>query len=97
MLDKTDLIEKLAERGYTKKGSKIILDDIFSVMKESLAEGEGIYIHGFGKFEIKMSKERETIDIKSRKRITIEPRKQVFFTPGDSLRSVVKDGFLRKK
>ena len=38
MLQKQELVERLAKKGYTKKDSKTILDDVFNVVMEGLVE-----------------------------------------------------------
>ena len=58
MLTKKDFIDRLAEKGYTKKDAALITDDVLNEISEILASGESIRFHGFGTFEVKEMAEK---------------------------------------
>lgn len=95
MLDRNDIIEKVAAKGYTKKDAKVILDDIFEVITEALADGEDVKLHGFGTFCVREIASRTTKDYRSGERITIPSHKVPKFVPGGALRRAVKEGIFR--
>ena len=94
-MKKKDLVERLAGKGYTKKSATIIIDDFVRVIAEALIEGEEISIHGFGTFYTIDTKPRESIDCRSKERITIPSFKAPKFTAGALLKRWVREGFIR--
>lgn len=96
MLKRNDIIERLAQRGYTKKDAGIILDDIIKMITEALVDGESVQIHGFGTFDVKEFASRETVDLQTKQRIVIPAYKAPKFTAGKLLKRAVKEGFLRE-
>ena len=96
MLKKEDIIERIMRKGYTKKDAGTILDDVLSVITESLVEGDSVQIHGFGTFEVKEYAERETVDFQTKERIVIPAYKAPKCTAGKLLKRAVKEGYIRK-
>lgn len=96
MLKRNDIIERLVSKGYTKKDSGIILDDIVKTITEALIEGESVQIHGFGTFGVKTYKPRETVDFQTKTRIVVPAYKAPKFTAGKLLKRAVKEGFIRE-
>lgn len=95
MIKRDGLIEKLAAKGYTKKGAGLIIDDIARTITELLADGEDVMIHGFGTFYVREIAERATIDLASKERIIIPGHKAPKFTAGEHLKRAVREGFVR--
>ena len=58
MLTKKDFINRLAEKGYTKKDAALITDDVLNEISEILASGDSVRFHGFGTFEVKEMAEK---------------------------------------
>lgn len=96
MLKKTDLVERLSQKGYTKKDGGIIIDDVFKVIMEALVQGEAVRIYGFGTFEVKEYAARESIDLQTRERVELPAYKIPKFTAGKLLKRAVKEGLLRE-
>lgn len=96
MLKRNDIIERLTQKGYTKKDAGIILDDLVRLITEELVAGESVQIHGFGTFEVKECAPRSTIDLQTKERITIPSYKAPKFTAGKLLKRAVKEGFIRE-
>lgn len=96
MLKRTDIIERLALKGYTKKDAGIILDDIVRVITEALVGGESVQIHGFGTFDVKELAAREIVDLKTKNRSVVPAYKAPKFTAGKLLKRAVKEGFIRE-
>ena len=96
MLKKSDLIDRLAAKGYTKKDSAVIIDDFVAVITEALTEGESVLLYGFGEFSVREHAARESVDVLTQERITIPAYKAPVFTAGKLLKRAIKEGFLRK-
>ena len=96
MITKTEFIAKLATKGYTKKDSEAILNDVLDTITEAMVEGESIQLYGFGTFSVRESAERETINFQTKERIRIPCHKAPRFTPGKLLRRAVKEGIIRE-
>lgn len=57
---KADLIEGIyLSSDVSKKDVRVVLDQLFEVLKDSLAEDKIIELRGFGTFELKKRKGRE--------------------------------------
>lgn len=97
MLKRKDIIERLTHKGYTKKDSGIILNDVFDVISEALVEGESVQIYGFGLFTVKDFKPRETIDFQTKERITVPSYKAPKFVAGKLLKRAIKEGYIRDR
>jgi len=53
---KADIVERVAEKcDITKKEAIDMVESVFSILKNTLEDGEDIKISGFGKFEVKPS------------------------------------------
>lgn len=96
MLQKEDFIERLAQKGYTKKDAGTIMNDFISTLEEILVSGESVMFRGFGTFEVRERKERESVTPKAHERITIPAFRAPHFTAGKLLKREVKEGFIRK-
>ena len=95
MLKKKDIIERLAEKGYTKKSATVIIEDVLSVISEALVEGEEVMFHGFGTFYAKDIKQRETRDYQSKELMVIPAYRAPKFTAGAQLKRWVREGMIR--
>lgn len=95
-MNKTEFIEKLAQKGYTKKAAGIAVDDVLNTIAEALAAGETLQFYGFGTFAVRESAERVGVDYQTKERITVPAHKAPKFTPGKLLKRAVKEGILRE-
>jgi len=81
-------VERLNEKGYTKKDARIIIDDVFGTIAEILAQGGSVKLHGFGTFETARYAAREMTSVHGRKTVAPEHR-VVKFKPGKLLKRLV--------
>lgn len=95
-MNKQDIVNKLAEKGYTKKDSSCILDDVFAVITEAMIAGEEVKIHGFGVFSVVERAPRRTLDLKTQEYIDVPARKAPKFKAGTLLNRAIKEGFVRE-
>lgn len=96
MLKRDDIIERLVLKGYTKKDAAVVLDDMIKLITEALVEGESVQLHGFGTFDVRDYKARESVDLQTKERIVVPAYKAPKFTAGDLLKRAIKEGFVRE-
>jgi integration host factor subunit alpha len=86
--------DKLATRlqtqiGMTKPESLYYVDQVFELMKSTLADGEDLLISGFGTFSVRQKKERVGRNPQTKEKLVLRERKVVVFRAGGVLRSRV--------
>jgi integration host factor subunit alpha len=64
----------------TKPESLYYVDQLFELMKSTLANGEDLLISGFGKFHVRQKKERLGRNPQSSEKLMLRPRKVVTFS-----------------
>lgn len=88
---KNDLFEIISRKAHlTKKASKEAIETFLSEVQKALVRGEKVILSGFGTFKVVQVKEKEVIVPKSGQRKTVKAHRAARFTPGRSLRKVVK-------
>lgn len=93
---KAELIDSLAELGYTKKAANLIINDIVKVITKALIDCRSVKLHGFGEFTVKQVAERNSVCVKTGESLVIPAHDEVKFVPGKALKRAVKEGFLRE-
>ena len=89
-MTKVDLIESLhVKANISKKDAADILEEVFLIMKDTLASGDKIKIAGFGNFEINQKKARRGRNPYTGEPITIEARRVLTFKISSVLKQVV--------
>lgn len=90
MLLKNDLVLALSEMDYYKNQAGAVINDVFRVIAEALAQGEKVTIRGFGTFEVKTRKGCLVRDIHTKEQRQMDDYQVVVFRPGDNLKEAVK-------
>jgi integration host factor subunit alpha len=92
-MTKAEIVEKIYEKvGFSKRESADIVDTVFELIKDTLAEGEKIKISGFGNFVVRNKRERIGRNPHTREAITITARKVVTFKASQILKTAVNTG-----
>ena len=65
--------------GYNKKFCRELVDEFFDTIKNHLIKGQGIKIHGFGKFILKDKKPRKGRNPQTGKALIISARRVLLF------------------
>jgi len=92
-MTKSQLIGKVADRtGTTKRTATMIVESVFDVIEEALAEGENVQLVGFGHFEVRERETREGRNPQTGESLMIAGGKYPAFKPGKTLKEVVKQG-----
>ena len=90
-LTKLEMINHLMENlGMTRQDSRAFVENFFSELSETLTKGHQVKLSGFGNFEIKDKSQRPGRNPKTGAKITIAARKAPGFTPGKTLKKVVR-------
>ena len=92
-MTKAEIVEKIYEKvGFSKRESADVVDTVFEVIKDTLAEGEKIKISGFGNFVVRDKRERIGRNPHTREPITITARRVVTFKASQILKTAVNTG-----
>ena len=90
-MTKADIIERVCEEvgGFSKKEAADVVELVFEMMKDTLAEGEKIKISGFGNFIVREKKARIGRNPQTGEEITISARRVLTFKPSQVLKNVL--------
>ena len=78
--------------GLDKKESLQLLESLLNIMKDTLTQGDGLLVSGFGKFSVRQKKARQGRNPQTNGVLTLQPRKvMVFKTSGVLRRRLNKD------
>ena len=99
---KADLVSRIADKTEVSKADVLItLETFFKEVKESIAEGENVYVRGFGSFIAKKRAKKVGRNIKANKAIEIPEHFIPAFKPAkvfvDSVKSTMNTGSKKKK
>ena len=89
-MTKADIVERImTTTGFSRMESFDMFELVFSIMKDTLEDGEAIKISGFGKFEVKQKKDRRGRNPQTGEDLTIEARRVLTFKPSTLLRKAI--------
>jgi DNA-binding protein HU-beta len=89
-VNKTELIEKIAERTDSPKAqAQRYVDTLEKVLTETLKGGEEIQITGFGKFYVREQKAREGVNPQTKEKLHIPAQKVPAFSAGQGLKEAI--------
>jgi integration host factor subunit alpha len=92
-LTKDKLVARLQTQiGITKPESRQIVERLFAIMKDTLAEGENLLISGFGKFHVRQKNARRGRNPQTKENLMLRARKVVVFKTSGVLRERVNGG-----
>ncbi|OGH11717.1 MAG: DNA-binding protein [Candidatus Levybacteria bacterium RIFCSPLOWO2_01_FULL_36_13] len=90
-MTKKDLIELVAKKAnLTNKAARESVQAMLNGIRDSLKRGEKVVITGFGTFSVRKRVERIGRNPKTGEKMTIEARKAPGFTPGKTLKRIVR-------
>lgn len=94
---KADLVNAIAEKtGVAKVDVLVSLETFFAEIKDSLAEGENVYVRGFGSFVLKKRAKKIGRHIKENKPIEIPEHFIPSFKPSKVFVDQVKNQLTKK-
>jgi DNA-binding protein HU-beta len=90
-MNKTELIEKIAdEANGSKNEAQKFFDAFTNVVESELKKGNQVQITGFGKFYVQQRDARQGINPQTKQRINIPASKVPKFTAGNALKDSLK-------
>lgn len=90
-MTKRELIEVVAKKAnLTNKAARDGVQAVIGSIRDALKRGEKVVITGFGTFSVRNRVERVGRNPKTGEKITIAARKAPGFTPGKTLKKVVR-------
>lgn len=90
-MNKADLIQSVSDRTtMTRKDVTMIVETMFEVISEALAEGEKVQLVGFGNFEIRERAARKGRNPQTGEEIDIAASRVPAFRAGKALREGVQ-------
>jgi len=90
-MTKKDLIDIVSKKAnLTNKASREAVQVFLNTIRDSLKRGEKVVITGFGTFSIRKRASRPGRNPKTGEKITLPARKAPGFTPGKTLKKVVR-------
>lgn len=97
-MTKANIVEKFADDfKVTKRDAQVMVESVFSILKETLESGDDVKISGFGKFEVKQKNDRRGRNPQTGEAITIAARKVLTFKPSTVLRDGVNTELAKTK
>jgi len=89
-MTKADIVEKIQlGTGMTRMESAEMMEEVFSIIKSTLEQGENLKISGFGSFVVKQKNDRKGRNPQTGETITISSRRIVTFKPSSILRNAI--------
>ena len=89
-MNKTELIEEIAQRTDSTKGeAQRYVESFEEVIAGALRSGEEIQITGFGKFYVREQKAREGVNPQTKEKMHIPAYKVPAFSAGKGLKEVL--------
>ena len=86
-LTKLDISEAVYDKiGYSKRYCEELVDDFFEMIKDQLKKGQGVQIHGLGKFILKNKKARRGRNPQTGRALTIKARRVLLFHASETFK-----------
>ena len=91
-MTKADIVSEISKSTGIDKATVLeTLEKFMESVKASLAEGENVYLRGFGSFIVKVRSEKTARNISKNTQITIPEHKSPAFKPAKVFMEQVKD------
>jgi len=86
-MTKAELVDRVCDQlGLSRKEGARLINQIFDIMKESLADGDMVKISGFGKFVVRDKQARRGRNPRDNSPLVITERKVLVFKPSQVLK-----------
>lgn len=90
-MTKAQIIEQVAEQvtTLTKRQAEIVVNTIFSSIRNSLQKGDKTEIRGFGSFRLRSRRMKEGRNPKTGATVSVPAKKVPFFKAGKELKEIL--------
>ena len=86
-MTKAEIVENVYEKiGFSKKETVAMVDTVFDIIRDTLADGEKVKIANFGNFEVKQKKSRRGRNPQTGAAMEISARRVLSFKPSVMLK-----------
>jgi len=90
-MTKADLVNELAiTTGYDKKTVTVIVEAFMENVKNNIADGENVYLRGFGSFVTKVRKAKVARNISQKTSVFVPEHKIPYFKPANEFEALVR-------
>ena len=90
-MTKAEIVAEIASKTGIEKGAvQTVVENFMEVVKASMAQGNNVYLRGFGSFIIKTRAEKTGRDMSKKVSITIPAHKIPAFKPAKVFMNAVK-------
>lgn len=97
-MTKADIVDKVAAgTGLTKLETEAIIEGFFKTVIESLRDGKGIEIRGFGSYRVKKKNSRQARNPKSGEQVYVPEHYVPTFKFSKDFKEIVNRGMMEKK
>jgi integration host factor subunit alpha len=91
-MTKAEIVEQIYERvGFSKKEAAELVEKVFEIVKETLADGEKVKISGFGNFVVREKNARKGRNPQTGQEILLDARRVLTFKPSLVLKNVLNE------
>jgi len=89
-LTKANIVEKIrVKNGFSRNQSVETLETLLEIIKQTLESGEDVLLSGFGKFCVRLKKERKGRNPATGEDMMLKPRKVATFRCSSKLRDQI--------
>jgi len=89
-LTKANIVEKIrVKNGFSRNQSVETLETLLEIIKQTLESGKDVLLSGFGKFCVRLKKERKGRNPATGEDMMLKPRKVVTFRCSSKLRDKI--------
>ena len=89
-MTKADLVKGLSEVTCSKKEAEAAVNTVIGMISGALKKGEKVRLIGFGTFSVAKRAARKARNPRTGKEIKVKAKKVPKFTPGKTLKDIVK-------
>ena len=90
-MTKAEIVAKIAEKTGVEKGAvQSVVENFMETVKAAMANGENVYLRGFGSFIIKTRKAKTGRNISKNEKIDIPEHNIPAFKPAKTFMNMVK-------
>lgn len=96
VMNQSDFVNLIAEKGYTKRDAKQLVEDVVDTLEECLVHGMGVTLHGFGTFYPLRVEEKEMSNSFNGGRMIVPAHNCPKFAPSVKLREAMRDSVVQE-
>lgn len=89
-MTKAEIVNEIARQtGIEKNAVLTVVEQFMAAVKDSLANGENVYLRGFGSFIVKQRAEKTARNISKNTTVIVPAHNIPFFKPSDAFKDMM--------